>query len=99
MKFIPVITEKSMKDAADGKFTFWVPMGLTKPEIKRAISSFFGVTVREVRTVSFKAGTKKNIRGRIQKVVGGKKAVVRLTGDEKIDLFTEEKGKKKGKGK
>ncbi len=99
MKLIPVITEKSMKDVAGGKFTFWVPMGLTKGEIKRVINLSFGVTVREVRTVNFKSGTKKNVRGRIQRVSGGKKAVVKLTGDEKIDLFNEEKGKKKGKTK
>lgn len=94
MKLIPVVTEKSMKDAKEGKFTFWVPRTFTKLEIKRVISEGFGVHVREVRTVNFKAGMKKNSRGRIQKVVGGKKAVVKLTGDEKIDLFNEEKGKK-----
>lgn len=98
MKLIPVITEKSMKDAAEGRFTFWVPMGLKKPEIKKLISDGFRVHVTEIRTINFKSGVRKNTRGRIQKVLGGKKAVVKLMKDEKIDLFEEEKkGKKKGK--
>ncbi len=98
MKLIPVITEKSMKDATEGRFTFWVSRGLTKTKIKKLISDGFGVHVTEVRTVNFKSGVRKNARGRIQKVLGGKKAIVKLMKDEKIDLFEEEKkGKKKGK--
>ncbi len=98
MKLIPVITEKSMKDAASGMFTFWVPAGLTKTQIKKVISDGFGVHVKEVRTINFKSGFRKNARGRIQRVLGGKKAIVKLAKDEKIDLFEEEKkGKKKGK--
>src|SRR3972149_5944573 len=99
MKLMPVITEKSMKDAKEGEYTFWIPSGLTKLDIKRVIGEGFGVHVKSVHTVNFKGGSKKNVRGRIQEVKGGKKAVVRLGKDEKIDLFDEEKTKKKGKTK
>jgi len=95
MKLIPVMTEKSMKLAKDGGFTFKVPISLTKLEIKNLIAKTFGVTVINVRTLNSKAGTKRNTRGKIQRIKANKKAIVFLKEGEKIDLFEEEKKKTK----
>lgn len=94
----PIITEKTMKLAKDGKYSFWVPMNLTKLQIRDLLSQTFGVHVKEVRTVNLKPLTKRNMRGRYVKVKGGKKAVVTLMKDEKIDIFEEEKKTKAKKG-
>ena len=89
------MTEKSMKGIKDGSFTFWVPMELTKLQIKSLIGKAFNVTVLKVHTVNVKGGSKKNIRGKVQRIKAGKKAVVTLKAGEKIDLFEEEKKPKK----
>lgn len=95
MKLIPVLTEKSMKLAKESGYTFLMPMELTKTEIKNVIEKSFGVHVTNVRTLSLKGGTKKNVRGHVQKIKASKKAVVFLKDGEKIDLFEEEKKAKK----
>ncbi len=98
MKLIPVMTEKSMKLVKDGGFTFWLPMNLNKIEIRSLIEKSFGVSVVSVKTQVYKPGTKKNNRGKMQKIKGGKKAIVYLKEGDKIDLFIEEKKKTKKKG-
>lgn len=97
MKLIPVITEKSTKLSKSGGFTFWLPSNLTKPEIVDLINKTFNVHVVKVRTINYKSATKKNLRGKVQKIKGGKKAIVFLKDKEKIDLFEEEKKVKKVK--
>ena len=89
------MTEKSMRAIKGSSFTFWVPMELTKVEIKNIISKTFGVTVLNVHTLNMKGGTKKNNRGKVQRIKSGKKAIVTLKPGEKIDLFEEEKKKAK----
>ncbi len=100
MKLLPVMTEKSLKLAKEGCFTFWVPIDLDKVAIKNVISQTFGVTVFQVKTMTYKARVKKNSRGKMQRIKAGKKAIVILKPGEKIDLFEEEKKKiKKSKSK
>jgi large subunit ribosomal protein L23 len=93
MKIIPVLTEKSLNLAQEGKYTFWVETSLTKNEIRSLINKVFNVHTKEVRTVNYKSGQRKNYRGRKVSIHGRKKAIVTLSKDEKIDLF-EKKGKK-----
>jgi large subunit ribosomal protein L23 len=99
MKLIPILTEKSVRLTKDSGFTFWVPMNLTKLEIKSIIEKSFGVHVMTVRTINLKGGTKKNIRGRVQRIKAGKKAIVMLKAGEKIEAFIEEKKPAKKKVK
>ncbi len=99
MKLIPIMTEKSMKLTKDSGFTFWVPMNLTKLEIKAVIEKSFGVNVLTVRTINAKGGTKKNVRGKVQRIKAGKKAIVILKPGQKIEAFEEEKKVKKAKKK
>jgi large subunit ribosomal protein L23 len=93
MKITPVLTEKSLNLAQEGKYTFWVDRGLTKKQIKTLIDKVFGVHTREVRTINFKGGVRKTFRGQKVRIQNRKKAMVNLGKDEKIDLF-EQKGKK-----
>ena len=46
----PVVTEKSMDDAAQKKYTFKVAKTANKTEIKNAVEAAFGVTVEKVNT-------------------------------------------------
>jgi ribosomal protein L23 len=89
MRLTPVLTEKSLHDAKEGKYTFLVDKGLTKGEISRLVESSFAVSVTSVRTANIKGGERKNFRGRIQTKKAYKKAWVGLKDKEKIELFEE----------
>lgn len=91
MKLIPIITEKSLKNAKDGRYTFSVGTGSNKEEIKKQVEAIFKVHVTSVATMNRRGETKKNFRGQIQSSAASKKAIVTLTKDEKIDLFEEKK--------
>jgi len=94
-KLKPVLTEKSMAEAAEGKYTFWVPTRLTKRQIKRLVDMTLGVNTKRVRTINYKSRQKMNAWKRKKQVVPAKKkAVVMLSEKEKIDVFGEA-GKKK----
>lgn len=97
MKLIPVFTEKSTKLASAGKYTFMVPVTLTKLEIKKAIDDIFDVHVKTIKTVNSKKSTKRNMRGKMVTIPATKKAIVSLKEGQKIELFTEEKKSSKGR--
>ena len=90
----PVLTEKSLKLAEDGIYTFYVGRGLNKGQIRHEIDNTFGVHVVKIRTLKVGGSTKKNVKGYKKIVKPRKKAMVKLAEKEKIDLF-EVKGKKK----
>ncbi|MBP0980101.1 MAG: 50S ribosomal protein L23, partial [Oscillospiraceae bacterium] len=48
----PIITEESMKGAADRKFTFQVAKDANKIEIAKAVEELFGVEGAKVNTIS-----------------------------------------------
>ena len=84
----PVITEKSMADMADKKYTFLVHTDATKTMIKEAVEKMFeGTKVAKVNTMN-SAGKKKR-RGRVEGMTAKtKKAIVQLTEDSKdIEIF------------
>ncbi len=84
----PIITEKSMQDAALSKFTFKVATGANKPFIKEAIEKKFKVKVLKtfVSIVKGKTGRIGIRRTEITKTAW-KKATVKLEKDQKIALF------------
>ena len=84
----PIITEKSLKDAQAGIYTFAVEKTATKPRIQKAIEEMFKVHVTKITTVNRK-GKKRLVGKRRTPVYEGniKKARVILQKDEKIDLF------------
>ena len=94
MSLKPIFTEKSFALANDKKYSFWVPRGWNKGEIKRYVSSVFGVKVLEVKTINYKLSRKKNIRGKFVTKSARKKAIVVVSPKDKIEIFS-----KGGKGK
>jgi len=95
MKLLPVLTEKSLNEAKEGNYTFWVDTGMNKAQIKKAVEEIFGVSVSRVRTMNYKGRREKDSRGRIRRVFPRKKAIVTVGEKEKIDLFETETKKKK----
>lgn len=90
----PIITEKSLRDAQMGVFTFEVDKNANKNQIKTNIEALFKVHVKEVRSANFHG--KKRLVGKKRTPVAQpdrKKAWVKLAPNEKIDLF--EIGEKK----
>lgn len=83
----PVLTEKSLKMAKGGLYTFWVDRDLTKNQIKSLIAKVFSVHVRTVRTMNYKGGVKRNFKGIRQTIKDRKKAMVTLGQKEKIAIF------------
>lgn len=96
MKIKPILTEKSMTGAKTGQYSFWVPVSMSKFQIKELINKAFGVHVVSVKTQNRKGGIKTTLMRRKIKVLSQKKAVVTLKDKETISLFeVEKKGKKK----
>lgn len=82
----PLITEKSLADAALGKYTFSANKNTTKTEIAQAVSNNFGVKVVSVHTQSMHGKTYRSRKG-TRHQTDWKKAIVRLKPGQKIDLF------------
>ena len=84
----PVITEKSMADMADKKYTFLVHTDANKTIIKDPVEKMFeGTKVASVNTMNLDG--KKKRRGRTAGTTSKtKKAIVQLTADSKeIEIF------------
>ncbi|RKD34116.1 50S ribosomal protein L23 [Thermohalobacter berrensis] len=84
----PLITEKSMNDMADRKYTFVVDKKANKTEIKNAVEHIFGVKVEKVNTMNMK-GKIKRMGLNEGKRADWKKAVIKLTEDSKTIEFFE----------
>jgi len=93
MKIKPILTEKSLMLAGDGKYTFMVDSNMTKYQIKDLVEEMFEVTVVRVRTMNTKGEVKKTIRGRKKYIKPYKKAIAYLKSGDKIDLFGEKNKK------
>ncbi len=84
----PVITEKTIALASKGKFTFVVHPTADKQSIKIAVEKAFGVDVVSIVTNLIKGKTMRVGKARREKTISPfKKAVVKLTSGQKIDLF------------
>jgi len=83
----PIVTENSMDQMAEGKYTFAVDKRATKTEVKNALEQIFDVKVEKVNTM--------NVTGKIKRMgkhsgrrASWKKAIVTLTEDSKsIEFF------------
>ncbi|MBS4537354.1 50S ribosomal protein L23 [Clostridium sp. D2Q-11] len=83
----PIVTEESMNDMAEGKYTFVVDKKANKTEIKNAIEKIFDVKVSKVNTLNM-TGKLKRMGANIGRRPSWKKAVVTLTEDSKgIEFF------------
>ena len=85
----PVVTEKSMADMPEKKYTFLVHPEANKVQIKEAVEKMFeGAKVKAVNTMNLEG--KKKRRGMvIGKTAKRKKAIVTLAADSKeIEIFS-----------
>lgn len=84
----PVITEKSMADMGDKKYTFFVHTEANKTQIKEAVEKMFeGTKVKKVNTMNI-MGKKKRRGAVVGRTAKTKKAMVWLTEDSKdIEIF------------
>ena len=85
----PVVTEKSMADMAEKKYTFLVHPEANKVQIKEAVEKMFeGTKVKAVNTMHLDGKTKR--RGMVfGKTAKRKKAIVTLAAESKeIEIFS-----------
>ncbi len=83
----PLITEKSTNASAAGTVVFEVGIDSSKPEIKEAVETLFGVKVKSVNTAITKGKTTR-FRGRPGRRKNVKKAYVALEEGNTIDVTT-----------
>ncbi len=83
----PIISENSMDQLADRKYTFEVALAANRSEIKKAVEEVFGVKVESVNTMRV-LGKVKRMGKTEGKRADWKKAIVKLTpGSKTIDAF------------
>ena len=83
----PIITEHSMDQTADRKYTFEVAVGANKIAIKHAIEQIFKVQVERVTTMRYE-GKPKRMGVHSGKRPDWKKAIVKLKpGSKTIEIF------------
>ena len=83
----PIITENSMDQMADKKYTFEVAKDANKIEIKKAVEEIFGVKVEKVTTMRV-LGKVKRMGANSGKRPDWKKAIVKLADNSKtIEFF------------
>ena len=84
----PVISEKSYALMDQGAYVFVVDPRASKVEIREAVEQTFSVRVESVNTLNRKGKRKRNRR---QPTFGRrsdtKRAIVRLKGEDRIELF------------
>lgn len=83
----PIVSEKSYELIESGVYTFQVHTSASKPEIRDAVESIWGVEVLKVNTLN-RQGKRKRTRGtnRVGKKPDTKRAIVTLAAGE-IPLF------------
>lgn len=83
----PLVTEKTARGSQFNEVTFEVSKTATKPEIRAAVETLFGVKVKGVNTLVQKGKTK-FFKG--QRAFRGdmKKAIVKLADGQAIDFGT-----------
>ena len=82
----PVITERSMSQTNDGRYTFAVATTATKKEIAAAVTEAFKVDVVAVNTIKAR-GKSRRLGRRIGRQPDWKKAVVTIAEGQKIEKY------------
>lgn len=84
----PIITEKSLKEATKGRYTFMVEKSANKPYIAQVIAKVFAVKPTVIKTLIIKGEFKRAGKLRLlSKESSWKKAIVQLAPGQKIELF------------
>ena len=84
----PVVSEKSYRLLEENVYTFEVHPSSSKPEIRHAVESIFGVAVVQVNTMNRKGKRMRNRRDNTWgKRPDRKRAIVTLAEGDSIELF------------
>ena len=84
----PIISEKSYGLMDQGAYVFVVDPRASKQQIRAAVEESFSVRVASVNTLVRKGKTKRNRRtATLGRRSDTKRAIVRLVGDDRIELF------------
>lgn len=85
----PVITERSMNEMADKKYSFYVHPDSTKTQVREAVEKMFeGAKVDKVNTMNLDGKKKRTRSFHYGKTAKRKKAIVQLKADSKeIEIF------------
>lgn len=87
----PVFTEKSLREAKLGNYTFQAKGDMNKKQVAAEIARLFEVKVINVRITKVGPEKGRNAKGKKFAVKSMKKAIVTLKKGDKIDLFEESK--------
>jgi large subunit ribosomal protein L23 len=83
----PVISERSMDDAQNKKYTFKVATSANKTQVKHALEEIFGVEIKQVNIMNVQGKVKKMGKN-VGRTAASKKAIVTLTEKSKeIEFF------------
>lgn len=83
----PVISERSMDEAANKKYTFKVATSANKTQVKHALEEIFGVEIEKVNIMNVR-GKLKRMGKNVGRRAASKKAIVTLTAKSKeIEFF------------
>ncbi len=83
----PIISERSMKDMEERKYTFVVSKNANKIEIKKAIEELFGVNIEKVNVMNY-TGKMRRMGRNVGRRPSWKKAIVKLEeGSKGIEFF------------
>lgn len=85
----PLITEKSVRQAHAGRYTFRCTTSANKIEIRAAIESAYDCKVASVSTLTVKGKSKRTGRARPGKAADWKKAIVTLADGDKATRLKE----------
>lgn len=81
------VTEKSVGQSQEGKYTLWVDTKANKNQIKSEVEQRFEVDVEKVNTINLKGKTKGLQQQGTGKRKDRKKAIVTLKEGQKINEF------------
>lgn len=81
------VTEKSVAQSQNGKYTLWVEPKATKSQVKSEVESRFEVEVESVNTINLKGKEKGGQQRGAGKRPDRKKAIVTLKEGQKISDF------------
>jgi large subunit ribosomal protein L23 len=83
----PAITEKGTLVSEQNQVVFTVARDATKPAIKKAVESLFGVKVKAVNTLVRK-GKLRRFKGQLARLSDVKRAYVTLEEGQRLDVTT-----------
>jgi len=89
MKFTPIFTEKSMNQAKNGMYSFWVLPTYAKGQIKKFLEDVLEIKIAKILTQNYKKMTVRTARGTRKTVKAMKKVLITLKSG-KIEIFADE---------